>query len=77
LSPIARLATWKAANVVIEYRYAQGQIDRLPALAAGLVGRKVHVMATTGGGAAILAAIAATKTIPMEIFGVVSRACIV
>jgi len=52
-------------NVAIEYRFAENQHDRLPALAADLVGRKVNVIAATGGGASVVAAMAATKTIPI------------
>ena len=52
-------------NVAIEYRFAENRLDRLPELAADLVGRKVNVIAATGGGVPVLAAMAATKTIPI------------
>src|SRR5262245_51872495 len=56
-------------NLAIEYRYAGGRDDQLPALATELVRLKVDVIVVAGGGGLILAARNATKTIPIVMVG--------
>src|SRR5436190_3704777 len=55
----------EARNVAIEYRWAENQTDRLPAMAADLVRQGVDVIAPAGGPASVRAAKAATTTIPI------------
>lgn len=52
-------------TVAIEYRWAEGNYDRLPALAADLVAQKVDVIVSQGGSAPAIAATRATSTIPI------------
>ena len=52
-------------NVAIEYRWAEGHYARLPALATDLVGRRVDLIAASGGDRSALAAKSATSTIPI------------
>src|SRR2546425_2154025 len=56
-------------NITIEYRYAQGKLDRFPELAAELVRLKVDIIVPAGGDRLILAAKNATKTIPIVMTG--------
>jgi putative tryptophan/tyrosine transport system substrate-binding protein len=56
-------------NIAIEYRYAEGRVDRYPALAAELVRLKVDLIVVAGGTASVQAAKDATKTIPIVMAG--------
>jgi putative tryptophan/tyrosine transport system substrate-binding protein len=62
---LAQAGYVEGRNVAIEYRWAEGQYDRLPQQATELVDRGVAVIILVGGGATIAAAKAATKTIPI------------
>jgi putative ABC transport system substrate-binding protein len=55
----------EGTNVAIEYRWAEGRYDRLPALAADLVGRHVTILVAQGGDPPVVAAKSATATIPI------------
>ena len=52
-------------NVALEYRYAEGQLSRLPSLAEELVRRRVNVIAAMGGSSSVLAAKGVTTVIPI------------
>ena len=57
-------------NVLIEYRYAEGNLERLPALAAELAALKVDIIVTGAGTLGALAAQKATSTLPIVFIGV-------
>ena len=52
-------------NVTIDYRWAEGQFNRLPALAAELVARRPAILVAGGGDVSAVAAKAATTTVPI------------
>ncbi len=62
---LAQNGTIEGLNVAIDYRWALGEYDRLPAMALELVHRPVAVFVTVGGEASVRAAMAATKNIPI------------
>src|SRR5581483_11941609 len=62
---LAKSGFEEGRNVTIEYRWAEGHNERVPALVADLVARKVDVIAVPGGVPGAIAAKAATSTIPV------------
>jgi putative ABC transport system substrate-binding protein len=62
---LAEIGYIDGQNVTVEYRWALGQYDRLPALATELVDRRVAVLVAAGGDSSAVAAKAATATIPI------------
>jgi putative tryptophan/tyrosine transport system substrate-binding protein len=64
---LAEMGFVEGRDIVVEYRSADGQYDRLPALAADLVQRQVDVIACGGGSTTALVAKASTRTIPLVV----------
>jgi ABC-type uncharacterized transport system substrate-binding protein len=68
-SALRELGYIEGHNIAIEYRYAEGKLNRFPELAAELVRLKVDIIVVAGGNTLILAAKNATKTIPIVMVG--------
>ena len=66
---LRELGYTEGENITIEYRYAEGKLDRLPELAAELVRLKVDIIVVAGGDTLSRAAKNATKTIPIVMMG--------
>jgi putative ABC transport system substrate-binding protein len=66
---LAELGYVEGRDYVLEYRYAENMIDRLPALAAELVGLKVDLIVTSGADAPVRAAQEATDSVPIVFTG--------
>jgi len=66
---LGELGYIEGQNIAIEYRYAEGKLDRLPELAAELVRLKVDIIVVTAGGSWIRAVKNAAKTIPIVMVG--------
>jgi putative ABC transport system substrate-binding protein len=66
---LRKLGYAEGQNIAFEYRYAEGKLDRLPELAAELIGLKVDIIVTTGGAPVIRAAKNATHAIPIVMTG--------
>jgi len=64
---LADLGYVEGQNLTIEYRWAEGHVEKLPALAADLVAKKVNVIASGSGLLTALAAKAATSSIPPHV----------
>ena len=62
---LGEIGYFEGQNLTVEYHWAEGNYDRLPAMAADLVRRKVDVIATAGGPPTVLAVKNATSTIPI------------
>jgi putative ABC transport system substrate-binding protein len=69
LSGLRDAGYFEGSNIAIEYRWAEGQSERLPAMAADLVQHRVAVIVASGANLPVMAAKAATSTMPIVFTG--------